>query len=79
MPLNVKDDNNEILISALKRFGVEAEVSGRNDICVNSKKVKVERGIRRYIFKNVTYTKFAIILSIIVDIWLSLSSRFREI
>ncbi len=32
---NKKEDNNEIIINALKRFDIEAEASGRNDIVVN--------------------------------------------
>ena len=31
--------NNEILITSLSKLGVIAEVSGRNDITVNKKKV----------------------------------------
>jgi hypothetical protein len=31
--------NNEILISCLKRLGVNAQVSGRNDITVDGRKV----------------------------------------
>ncbi|KAL0217686.1 hypothetical protein RCL1_008266 [Eukaryota sp. TZLM3-RCL] len=34
-----KDRNNSIILSALKRFGINAETSGRNDILVNGLKV----------------------------------------
>ena len=36
-----KTVNNKILVSAFKRLGVEAEVSGRNDIHCNGKKVQI--------------------------------------
>lgn len=34
-----KKINNSILISALKNLGIEAEVSGRNDILCDGKKI----------------------------------------
>lgn len=33
-----KDDNNRIIIAALKRLGIEAEASGRNDLTVEGRK-----------------------------------------
>ena len=38
-PLDSKNDNNKILISALKRLNCVAEVSGRNDITIQGKKI----------------------------------------
>lgn len=35
---DAKDNNNEIVIAALKKLGIEAEVSGRNDILVDGRK-----------------------------------------
>ncbi len=40
-PDKVKHQNNTILLSTLKRFGIEAQASGRNDLVVNDKKVKL--------------------------------------
>ena len=31
-----KEENNEIIVNALKKFGIDAEASGRNDIVVNT-------------------------------------------
>ena len=39
-PLNTKEYNNEIILSAMKNLGVDCELSGRNDITCNGKKVK---------------------------------------
>ena len=39
MPMSARDDNNKILLKALKNLGVEAKVSGRNDITSNGYKV----------------------------------------
>lgn len=38
-PEYCKEKNTEILVEALRRFGIEAEASGRNDIAVNGRKV----------------------------------------
>ena len=39
-PDKVKQNDNEILIAALKNFGVEAQASGRNDLVIlDNKKV----------------------------------------
>lgn len=42
LPLNYKEKNNHILVSALKGLDINAEIKGRNDICVNDKKVVYE-------------------------------------
>lgn len=43
-PLDVsKKINNSILISALKNLGIEAEVSGRNDLLCDGKKVNTKK------------------------------------
>ena len=39
LPLNVKVDNNKILIRALENLGIPCELNARNDICYNGKKV----------------------------------------
>ena len=38
-PLNAKHSNNQILLDGLARIGLKAEVSGRNDILLDGKKV----------------------------------------
>lgn len=37
-PLNIKDENNEILLRGLKRLGINAEAKGRNDLILGDKK-----------------------------------------
>ena len=39
LPLNVKVDNNKVLIRALENLGIPCELNARNDICYNEKKV----------------------------------------
>lgn len=38
-PLNAKDNNNKIILKGLSELNLKAEVSGRNDILLDSKKV----------------------------------------
>jgi len=39
-PLDSKKINNKIILGALNSIGISAEVSGRNDLTFNGKKVK---------------------------------------
>jgi hypothetical protein len=49
LPLDTKEKNNKILIAALQRVGINAVVKGRNDICVNDKKVTFQSLKDKYI------------------------------
>ena len=50
-PDKVKQQNNDVLISALKHLGVEAQASGRNDLVIhdNKKVISIE------LLKNISH------------------------
>ena len=37
-PFDTKEENNKIILDAIKTFGIEGEVSGRNDLLIEGKK-----------------------------------------
>ena len=63
-PLNAKNTNNKILIEGLAGLGLKAEVSGRNDMLLDGKKVILDIFLNfRFLKNKLISLKFLIIFN----------------
>ena len=73
-PLNAKNTNNKILIEGLAGLGLKAEVSGRNDMLLDGKKVILDIFEILSFPKQINFFKFLIIFLIFIDFRVRLSN-----